>query len=90
MSEFSFADKVKEQRIAYGLTHSDLSKLIGIERANYTSFESGKRGLTKTQITRLAKALELPISLLRSWERLDGITKEELHYIENWLKFRTP
>lgn len=36
------ASKLKELRIASGLTQEQLSQIIGISRVNYTRYETGK------------------------------------------------
>ncbi len=49
---------LKSYRTAEGWTQTHLAKLLGVDRANVSNMESGKRPIGKTMAKRLAKIFD--------------------------------
>ncbi len=61
-----FGKKVKELRIAQGLSQEAFAHKVGIDRTYMPSIEKGKRNISITIVQKIAKALGMKISELFS------------------------
>ncbi|WP_081877909.1 helix-turn-helix domain-containing protein [Nocardia brasiliensis] len=55
-------DRVRESRLAAGMSQGDLAQQIGLERSKVAKIESGSRQINAIELTRLASALRVPLS----------------------------
>ena len=62
--------RLREARIAAGLTQSQAGKLIGKFRETITEIERGRRKVQISEIALLAKAYDVPVDSLVHWEGL--------------------
>ena len=60
----SFGDNLRKLREQKELTQEALAFMAGFSRSYYTEVEQGKRNLSLLNISRLANALEIPMSNL--------------------------
>jgi transcriptional regulator with XRE-family HTH domain len=67
-----FGDKLKELRLAKGVSLEDLADLIDFNRANYISTEKGRRPASDLLLKKLATFYNLPLSQMQAerdaWE----------------------
>jgi transcriptional regulator, XRE family len=76
-------NKIKERRLALGMTQEELAKKMGFKtKASISRIESGDRNLPAHKIKRLAEVLETTPSYLMS--RSDGV--EAIQYVGDPLK----
>lgn len=63
----AFGDNLKSIRESKEMTQEALAFTAGFSRSYYTEVEQGKRNLSLVNISRLAKALNIPITQLLSF-----------------------
>lgn len=62
-----FGERLRELRLARGLSQEDLADAAGLDRTYVSSCERGKRNISLTNIYRLARALGVePAELVRA------------------------
>lgn len=59
-----FAEKLRKQRQAKGLSQEDLADLCGLHRTYVGSVERGERNISIDNMERLAHALKVPLENL--------------------------
>lgn len=59
-----FAENLKEQRLANGLSQEDLADLCGLHRTYVGSVERGERNISIDNMERLALSLDVPLEAL--------------------------
>ena len=59
-----FGAKVRERRLALGLSQEELASRAGVHRTYVGMVERAEKNVTLRNIERIAKALELPIDQL--------------------------
>lgn len=76
-------NKIRRARKAAHITQEQLAKLLGINRATLSRYETGDIDLTLSQLVRIAEELEisptalLPDSMVESWESGKNYGSEE-------------
>jgi len=87
MYVFKFGVRLRLWRESKGLTQWQLQKLTGINRANLSSIELGRRPASDDILEKLASIPELDITVteLKVWKRLNGATIEELKMIRKYI-----
>ncbi|MEV6554701.1 XRE family transcriptional regulator [Nocardia sp. NPDC051756] len=55
-------DRVRESRLAASLSQEQLANEVGLERTKVAKIESGNRQINAVELTRLARALGMPLS----------------------------
>ncbi|MFT6654568.1 MAG: transcriptional regulator with XRE-family HTH domain [Marinomonas primoryensis] len=66
-----FGARVKDARIAKALSQEQLGSLADLDRTYVSGVERGKRNVSLVNIAKLAKALDLQMSLLLDFEVTD-------------------
>lgn len=64
-----FGNKVAKIRIKQGLSQEDLADITGLHRTQISLIERGKRSPRLDTIIRIAKALEISLDKLMSFEK---------------------
>lgn len=64
-----FGDKVREQRIALGLSQEALAGRAGVHRTYIGMIERAEKNITLQNIEKVAKALEISLDKLMSLEK---------------------
>lgn len=59
-----FGRRVRERRLALGLTQQDLAKGAGLHRSYIGEIELGKRNITLESATKIAKVLQVEVASL--------------------------
>jgi transcriptional regulator with XRE-family HTH domain len=59
-----FGQRLREARIAAGITQQELASRIGMQRSHLSEIESGQQNVTLRSMTALAQALGLQIQVL--------------------------
>lgn len=59
-----FGEKLKAQRIAYGLSQKQLAKELNVKRVNITNYELGKRMPSYDTLIKLANFFNVSIDYL--------------------------
>ena len=59
-----FGKRVRERRLALGLTQQELADRAGIHRSYIGQIEMGKRNVTLKSVARIAEALQINIASL--------------------------
>ncbi len=57
-----FGNKVREERLALGLSQEELAARAGVHRTYVGMIERAEKNITLTNIEKIAKALELSIN----------------------------
>lgn len=79
----SFADKVKDSRVALGLSQSQLAEAIGVSARAVQTYEQGAKSPRATTMHKLAKALQVSVKFLSNDECEDPTADIEMDgYIE--------
>lgn len=63
-----FGDKVREERLKKGLSQEDLASKAGVHRTYIGMIERAEKNITLSNIEKIAKALELPITGLLTYD----------------------
>ncbi len=75
----SIGERMKERRLALGLTLNDLSEKAGVSRQTIFRYENGEiKNIPSDKIELIARALETTPSFLMGWE--DNGTPSEVPY----------
>lgn len=64
MIQIQFGKRVRELRMAAGLSQEKFALKIGMDRTYYASVESGKRNISLQNIEKIAKGFGVSISQL--------------------------
>lgn len=64
MIQIQFGKRVRELRMATGLSQEKFALKIGMDRTYYASVESGKRNISLQNIEKIAKGFGVSISQL--------------------------
>jgi transcriptional regulator with XRE-family HTH domain len=87
-------NKLKETRLNKGLSQETLADLIGMTQCNYSRRENGRKVISDTEWTKIAKALDVNKETIYEADRLDtsqdsivnvpffNIPNQALEYIE--------
>lgn len=68
-------DIIKSCRISLGLTQAQLAEAVGVSEATISRWESGDiSNMKRTRIAALAKALQIPPSVIMGWEDEDALS----------------
>lgn len=59
--EKAFGLVIKKIRLSKGISQSDFSKMIGIDRVYYSSIENGKHSVSLDKINLIAKGLNISL-----------------------------
>lgn len=79
----SFADKVKDSRVALGLSQTQLAEMVGLTSRAVQTYEQGERVPRATTMHKLAKALQVSVRFLTDDECEDPTADIEMDgYIE--------
>lgn len=62
LQAYHIGEAIKQARIAKNLTQEQLGERIGVQRAQISRLEKGK-SLTFSSLTRIFKAMEIPLTL---------------------------
>ena len=71
MIQIQFGKRVRELRMAAGLSQEKFALKIGMDRTYYASVESGKRNISLQNIEKIAKGFGVSISQLFGDKRND-------------------
>mgnify|MGYP000023744664 FL=1 len=71
--------RLKERRLAIGLSQVDISNKLAINRSSYSSWESGRANPNQKNLAALAKILDVDVTYFES----------EYHIVNNFLKLTT-
>jgi len=58
------AARVREARVAAGLTQGQVAKMLGLHRPAISEVEAGNRSVTADELTRMAKLFDVSVSWL--------------------------
>ena len=76
-------DRIKELRIAAGMSQDDLAKACGYkDRSMVTKIEKGLVDLSQSKIERLAEVLFTTPAYLMGWTDRNSVTEEDQHRLE--------
>lgn len=79
MEKNKFGERVKERRIALGMSQDELAKKLGYaSRSTINKIENGTNDVVQTKVAEFARALDTSISYLMAWDERPGITYGEL------------
>lgn len=67
-----FGKRVREQRIALGLTQQELADLAELHRSYIGEVELGRRNVTLKTAARIARALQVDITILLEQDDTDA------------------
>lgn len=70
----SFGKRVRELRLMHGFSQEKFALEIGMDRTYLASVESGKRNISLLNIAKIARALNIPLSVL-----LEGVEITDDH-----------
>jgi transcriptional regulator with XRE-family HTH domain len=70
--------RIRAARQARGLTQEGLARLVGVTRSAVAQWETERSGQVRANLSRIAAALEMPITELLSGERSDPRNPELL------------
>jgi len=70
----TLGDRVKEQRVLQGISVQQLARRANVSASYIYAIESGERGSHIDKITRIARALDVP--LIEIWPYDTGIENE--------------
>lgn len=56
--------KIKELRIAAGLSQQDMADKSGISRSQFSEIETGRKTVNTLRLNAIAKALDVPVNAL--------------------------
>lgn len=77
--DMNIGERIKERRLALGLTLNDLSAKAGVSRQTIFRYESGEiKNIPSDKIELIARALETTPSYLMGWE--DNGTQSDVPY----------
>lgn len=78
----NIGERIKERRLALGLTLNDLSEKAGVSRQTIFRYESGEiKNIPSDKIELIAKALETSPSFLMGWED-NGTPNTVTYYVD--------
>jgi len=68
------AARIREARRMAGLSQGQVAKLLGLQRPSVTEIESGNRGVTAEELSKLAEVFEVSVTWLlgEGSERVDA------------------
>ena len=79
----SLAERIKERRLASGISQEVVASELGISRPSYIAIEQGSKELTLSQLEKLANVLRTSISNLQyEVYNLDGDEKKSKKYLQ--------
>ncbi|KKU44557.1 MAG: Helix-turn-helix domain protein [Berkelbacteria bacterium GW2011_GWA2_46_7] len=79
----SLAERIKERRLARGISQEVVASELGISRPSYIAIEQGSKELTLSQLEKLANVLRTSISNLQyEVYNLDGDEKKSKKYLQ--------
>jgi transcriptional regulator with XRE-family HTH domain len=64
-----FGNKVRERRTELGLSQEELAARAGVHRTYVGMIERAEKNITLQNIEKIAKALEIPLDKLMSFEK---------------------
>lgn len=68
-------DIIKTRRMTLGMTQAQLAAAVGVSEATISRWESGDiSNMKRTRIAALAKALQIPPSVIMGWEDEDALS----------------
>ena len=70
LNKNSFAKRLKEVRLAKGLTQEDLSEKLGMEASNYSNFETGKTLPSMQTLVKIIECLQISPNELLEYNHL--------------------
>lgn len=77
------AERIKERRIAIGITQEELAKKLGLQKSAIAKYENGRvKNIKRTVIFNMANILDCNPSYLMGWDEID----KEINSIKNRTK----
>ena len=70
-----FAKRLKEIRLAKGLTQEDISAKLGIEPSNYSNFETGKTTPSVQTLSKIIEAMNISANEVFEYEHFEDEKK---------------
>jgi len=68
------AARIREARIAAGLTQGQVAKMLGLHRPSVSEMEGGNRSVTVEELSKLAEAFDVSLS----WLAGEGVDKVDV------------